>query len=178
LEGGGFEATADYAERSGACVALLAAVLQADAPSPAHSGFGAPSMAQQPGPLLPQAWALLARLLNKLPPTRLVAVALEAVLEMARIPCVMRPDLDAPSDAFFSACAQAGWRLSQAYGRQFGKVLEVVRSDFLPRLAASGEKDMAPLLTRLGNYLGTAQHAQQPEGRALPDRDESSLRKA
>ena len=79
MEGGGFESTDAYAARAGACVALLAAVLQADAP---QSGFGAP----QPGPLLPQAWAYLARLLNKLPPTRLVAIALEAALEMARPP--------------------------------------------------------------------------------------------
>ena len=62
-------------------MALLAAVLQADAP--AGPGFGA----APPGPLVPQAWAYLARLLNKLPPTRLVAAALEAFLEMARPKC-------------------------------------------------------------------------------------------
>ena len=75
---GVLERTADYAERSAACVALLLAVLQADAPG--GGGFGAPL----PGPLLPQAWAYLARLLNKLPPTNLVAEALVAALEMAR----------------------------------------------------------------------------------------------
>ena len=77
LSAGAFESTDAYAARAGACVALLLAVQQADAPS---AGFGAP----QPGPLLPQAWAYLARLLNKLPPTRLVSIALEAALEMAR----------------------------------------------------------------------------------------------
>ena len=66
--------------RSAACVALLAAVLQADAPG--GGGFGAP----QAGPLLPHAWAYLARLLNKLQPTPQVAAALEAFLEMARRP--------------------------------------------------------------------------------------------
>ena len=69
---------------------------------------------------------------------------------------------------------QAGWQLGRAYGRQFAKVLSLVRTDFLPALAAAGERDTAALLTRLGNYLSTGAHAQQPEGRALPQRDESS----
>ena len=69
---------------------------------------------------------------------------------------------------------QAGWRLGQAYGRQFAKVLELVRAEFLPRLAAAGEAGAAPLVVRLGEFLQRREHATQPEGRALPERDESS----
>ena len=76
-----------------------------------------------------------------------------------------------------SLCAaQAGWRLGQAYGRQFEKLLEFVRSDVVPRLVASGDANPA-LLLRLSTYLDTRRHATQPEGRALPERDESSLQR-
>ena len=54
----------------------------------------------------------------------------------------------------------------------------MVRADFLPRLAAAGEADAAPQLMRLTNYLNSRQHAQPPPGRELPERDESSQRKA
>ena len=70
---------------------------------------------------------------------------------------------------------QAGWRLGQAYGRQFVKVLDVVRDDFLPRLAATGEA--GAYVVRLREYLNQREHATQPEGRALPERDVSSLHK-
>ena len=48
----------------------------------------------------------------------------------------------------------------------------MVRDDFLPRLAASG--DAPEYVTRIRMYLERREHATQPAGRALPERDESS----
>ena len=81
-------------------------------------------------------------------------------------------DSDPPHGA---PICQAGWRLGQAYGRQFAKMLDLVRNDFLPRLAAGD--DAAEYVVRLRLYLDGREHATPPEGRALPERDESSLYK-
>ena len=78
MPGGRLESTEQYVKRSGACVALLLALQQADAPG--GVAFGAPP----PGPLLPQAWTFLARLLNKLPAVPVVAEALVSALEIVR----------------------------------------------------------------------------------------------
>ena len=50
-----------------------------------------------------------------------------------------------------------------------------MRGDFLPRLAAGD--DAAEYVVRLRLYLDGREHATPPEGRALPERDESSLYK-
>ena len=108
---GAWEKADDFAGRYAASVALLAAVLQADMPGtapppvPPNGGFGggggffsgggfrrntAP-LEGAPGPLLPEAWAFLARLLNTLPPTPpLVADALATFLEMVRASATLR----------------------------------------------------------------------------------------
>ena len=79
------------------------------------------------------------------------------------------------SDASCFVASQAGWRLAQCYGRQFVKVLDLVRDDFLPRLAAEG--DAEPYVVRLREYVSRREFATQPEGRALPERDVSSQHK-
>jgi hypothetical protein len=110
---GGFESTDAFVMRTAGCVALYAALLQMDAPSPGGGGGGAGGAggsgfgsrfdtrgfgggggggAGPAGPLLPLAWAYLAQLLNRLPPTRVVATALDAFLQIVRclfLPCAV-----------------------------------------------------------------------------------------
>jgi nucleoporin GLE1 len=157
-EGGAFESTDAFAARAQCYITLYAALLQADAPDAGllqqqqrdPRGFGAPPPPPPPGPLLPSAWAFLARLLNRLPPTRLVGGALEAFLEMA------------------------AWRLHVAYGRQFDKLLGVIATDFLPKLMACGDADAAPTAVRLRAFLEDREHGRPHGGRELPQSDLSS----
>jgi hypothetical protein len=111
---GGFESTDAFAMRTAGCVALYAALLQMDAPGSSAGGGGFGSRvdmrgfgngggggggAGPAGALLPSAWAFLARLLNKLPPTRLVATALDAFLQIVRSFSPFLPCFCAPFDA-------------------------------------------------------------------------------
>ena len=99
---------------------------------------------------LPAAWAWLSRLLNKVPPNRFSATALEAFLK------------------------HAGFAMHAAYGRQFGKLLDAVGSAFLPSLEAKDDADARPVVSRTRTYLNERGFLNPPEGREMPVTDTSS----
>ena len=99
---------------------------------------------------LPAAWAWLSRLLNKVPPNRFSATALEAFLK------------------------HAGFAMHAAYGRQFGKLLDVVDREFLPSLEAKDDGDARPVVSRTRTYLNERGFLKSPEGREMPVTDTSS----
>ena len=99
---------------------------------------------------LPAAWAWLSRLLNKVPPNRFSATALEAFLK------------------------HAGFAMHAAYGRQFGKLLDVVDREFLPSLEAKDDADARPVVSRTRTYLNERGFLNPPEGREMPVTDTSS----
>ena len=98
---------------------------------------------------LPAAWAW-SRLLNKVPPNRFSATALEAFLK------------------------HAGFAMHAAYGRQFGKLLDAVDREFLPSLEAKDDADARPVVSRTRTYLNERGFLNPPEGREMPVTDTSS----
>ena len=61
------------------------------------------------------------------------------------------------------------------YGRQFEKLMGVIASDFLPRLAAAGDgAGGAEVRTRLEVFLRQREHAAPHAARQLPATDASS----
>jgi nucleoporin GLE1 len=99
---------------------------------------------------LPRAWAWCSRLLNKVPPNRFSATALEAFLK------------------------HAGFAMHAAYGRQFGKMLDVVNDFFLPELRRKDDPDVRPVVNRAATYLNERAFLKAPEGREMPVTDTSS----
>lgn len=99
---------------------------------------------------LPHAWAWCSRLLNKVPPNRFSATALEAFLK------------------------HAGFAMHAAYGRQFGKMLDVVNERFLPELRRKDDPDVRPVVNRAATYLNERAFLKAPEGREMPVTDTSS----
>ena len=99
---------------------------------------------------LPHAWAWCSRLLNKVPPNRFSATALEAFLK------------------------HAGFAMHAAYGRQFGKMLDVVHARFLPELRRKDDPDARPVVNRAATYLNERAFLKSPEGREMPVTDTSS----
>ena len=89
---------------------------------------------------LPAAWAWLSRLLNKVPPNRFSATALEAFLK------------------------HAGFAMHAAYGRQFGKLLDAVDREFLPSLEAKDDADARPVARRTRTYLNERGFLNPPRG--------------
>jgi nucleoporin GLE1 len=73
---------------------------------------------------LAHAWSWVSRLLNKIPPNRFSATALEAFLK------------------------HAGFAMNAAYGKQFHKLLRLVQSDFIPKLVEKGTSPGIPNHTR------------------------------
>jgi nucleoporin GLE1 len=99
---------------------------------------------------LPFAWSWVARLLNKVPPNRFSATALEAFLK------------------------HAGFAMHRAYGVQFGKMLDVVFSSFLPELVEKDDPDARPVVNRTLTYLNERGFLKSPEGKDMPLTDTSS----
>ena len=60
-----------------------------------------------------------------------------------------------------------------AYGRQFGKTLDVVQDRFLPELERGGDADAKPVLNRMRTYLNERSFLVPPEGRDMPLTDTS-----
>ena len=103
-EGTAFETTDSYVDRMTGIMLFYAAFLQVDAPNHPHG--------------VDAAWRWLARLLNRCPPNRHTAVALDSFLKIA------------------------GFRMYAAYRGQFVKVLELIHREFLPKLDAKNDPDI------------------------------------
>eukprot|EP00898_Chlorokybus_atmophyticus_P000090 jgi/Chlat1/1081/Chrsp110S01544 len=151
------ESTDDYLGRMGGYITLYAAITQVDILQPGVTHpYG-----------LQHAWSWLARLLNRLPPNRATATALESFLKASSIlHC---------SDA---VTAVAGYRLHRQYERQLMKLLAAVHDEFLPKVAVTNDPDARAVMTRLQTYLLSQQFLQEPEGRFLPKTDLSSTLRA
>ena len=100
---------------------------------------------------LPAAWAWVSRLVNKVPPNRFSATALESYLK------------------------HAGYAMHAAYRGQFGKVLDVIHREFLPALEAKDDADCRPVVSRMRTYLNERAFMKPPEGREMPVTDTSSV---
>ena len=96
------------------------------------------------------AWAWASRLVNRVPPNRFSATALESFTK------------------------HAGFALWSAYGAQFGKILDVIAGEFLPTLEAKDDADSRPVVSRMRTYLNERRFLKPPEGRAMPNTDTSS----
>jgi len=135
-EGTAFETTDSYVDRMTGIMLFYAAFLQVDAPNHPHG--------------VDAAWRWLARLLNRCPPNRHTAVALDSFLKIA------------------------GFRMYAAYRGQFVKVLELIHREFLPKLDAKNDPDIRPVSSRIATYLQESLYTKSPEGRDMPNTDTSS----
>ncbi|CAO2829361.1 unnamed protein product [Amaranthus hypochondriacus] len=86
---------------------------------------------------LEEGWAWLARFLNRLPPNKYTAVALEAFLRMA------------------------GFALHRKYGLQFRKILNVISKEFVPALSAHED---ASVMINLRDYIDSQEFLKEPAG--------------
>jgi len=68
----------------------------------------------------------------------------------------------------------AGYRLHQPYGPQFIKVLAAIAQQYVPRMQQVNDADARAATTRLVSYINQQEFRQPPEGRVMPDHDESS----
>ena len=96
------------------------------------------------------AWSWISRLVNKVPPNRFSATALESFLK------------------------HAGFAMHGAYRGQFGKVLDVVHREFLPALEAKDDADSRPVVSRTRTYLNERGFLKPPDGREMAVTDTSS----
>ena len=103
--------------------------------------------------LLSHAWIWLARMLNHLPIKRLHISALEVFLKVA------------------------GFRLHQCYRRQFEKLLVAVNTEYIPKMQQLNDADARAATTRLATYIQSQEFLKPPEGREMPEDDESSYRR-
>ncbi|RMZ54613.1 hypothetical protein APUTEX25_002199 [Auxenochlorella protothecoides] len=103
---------------------------------------------------LKKAWTWLARFLNAVPADRASATALIAFLQVA------------------------AYRLHRAYRGQALKLFEVVHRDYLARLNACEDPDARANFTRIKTFLEERAYLAEPEGRALPKFDTSSIDRA
>ena len=94
--------------------------------------------------------AVLCRLLNHLPATRMTATALEAFLKAA------------------------GFQMNCVYRSQFKKLLSYVDSVFMPDLEKQGDPEARPVYSRLRTYMHGGQFQKEPELRRMPVSDEST----
>ena len=133
---GAYETTDAYVDRMTGFMLFYAAFLQVDAPNHPHG--------------MDAAWRWLARLLNRCPPNRHTAVALDSFLKIA------------------------GYRMHQHYRGQFMKVLELVHGEFIPKLDAKDDPDIRPVSSRMKTYLHEHSYAKPPEGREMPMTDTST----
>ena len=99
---------------------------------------------------LPYAWAWVSRLLNKIPPNRFSATALEAFLK------------------------HAGYSMNNAYGKQFHKLLQLIQTEFIPKLIEKDDPDTRPVVNRTVTFLNERTFLKSPEGRDMPLTDTSS----
>ena len=98
-----------------------------------------------------QAWAWFARLLNKCPPNRQTAVALESFLK------------------------HAGYEFVKTYRSQGVKLLLVIAQQWIPKLESARDADAVPVISRLRTYLNERKFEILPEGSCMPKTDTSSL---
>lgn len=101
-----------------------------------------------------QAWTYLAWLLNDIPACRYSASALDAFLSVA------------------------GFRLFQAFKKQFEKLMGYISTYFLRDLSEVQDPDASAVATRLESYVNMRQYTQVPKGRNMPLRDASSQNRA
>lgn len=135
-EEGAFETTDAYIDRMTGVMLFYAAFVQVEAPNHPHG--------------VDAAWRWLARLLNRCPPNRYTAAALDSFLKIA------------------------GYRMHNEYRGQFVKVLELIHREFIPKLDAKNEPDIRPVSSRMKTYLQESLYAKAPEGRDMPNTDTSS----
>ncbi|CAL6361007.1 unnamed protein product [Bathycoccus prasinos] len=98
-----------------------------------------------------QAWAWFSRLLNKCPPNRQTAVALESFLK------------------------HAGYEFVKTYRNQGVKLLLVIAQQWIPKLESARDPDAVPVISRLRTYLNERKFEILPEGSNMPKTDTSSL---
>jgi len=101
--------------------------------------------------MISHAWAWMARMLNHLPVKRLHISALEVFLKVA------------------------GFRLNQVYRRQFQKLLATVTNEYIPKMQSLNDADARAATTRLASYIQAQEFFNSPEGRDMPEQDESSI---
>jgi nucleoporin GLE1 len=97
-----------------------------------------------------QAWAWFARLLNKCPPNRQTAVALESFLK------------------------HAGYEFVKTYRSQGVKLLLVIAQQWIPKLENARDPDAVPVISRLRTYLNERKFEILAEGANMPQTDTSS----
>jgi nucleoporin GLE1 len=97
-----------------------------------------------------QAWMWFARLLNKCPPNRQTAVALESFLK------------------------HCGYEFVRMYKSQGVKLLLVIAQQWIPKLENSRDADAVPVISRLRTYLNERKFEIVPEGSSMPKTDTSS----
>ena len=130
------ETTDNFCRRIQGFMLFYAAYTQCDNPRHPHG--------------INHAWAWASRLVNRVPPNRFSATALESFTK------------------------HAGFALWSAYGAQFGKILDVVDREFLPTLEAKDDADSRPVVSRMRTYLNERGFLRAPEGREMPNTDTSS----
>ena len=130
------ETTDNFCRRIQGFMLFYAAYTQCDNPRHPHG--------------INHAWAWASRLVNRVPPNRFSATALESFMK------------------------HAGFALWSAYGAQFGKILDVVDREFLPTLEAKDDADSRPVVSRMRTYLNERGFLKAPEGREMPNTDTSS----
>ena len=130
------ETTDNFCRRIQGFMLFYAAYTQCDNPRHPHG--------------INHAWAWVSRLVNRVPPNRFSATALESFVK------------------------HAGFALWSAYGAQFGKILDVVDREFLPTLEAKDDADSRPVVSRMRTYLNERGFLRAPEGREMPNTDTSS----
>ena len=69
--------------------------------------------------------------------------------------------------------------MNREYGRQFQKLLRVVHDEYVPRLASAADAaESGHLSVRLKTYLQSRAWETEPEGRNMPETDESGTLRA
>ena len=135
-DGVAFETTDSYVDRMTGIMLFYAAFVQVDAPKHPHG--------------IDAAWRWLVRLLNRCPPNRYTAAALDSFLKIA------------------------GYRMHAAYRGQFVKILELIHKEFLPKLEAKSDADVRPVSSRVSSYLIERAFEREPDGMRMPATDTSS----
>ncbi|CAN0911185.1 mRNA export factor GLE1 [Linum grandiflorum] len=102
-----------------------------------------PGFQNQLGPK--EGWSWLARFLNSLPANEFTAVALIAFLETA------------------------GFVLYRKYKSQFGKMLHIVRNDFVKGLRGRNDTELTLIAREIESYITDKRFLQEPNGRRMED---------
>lgn len=100
---------------------------------------------------LRHAWVFLSRLLNHLPANKSTSTALVAFIRVT------------------------GFQLYRTYRSQFMKILQYIYDNFLPELKSTEDPETRAVYTRLITYLESRQFEKVPEGRDMPENDDSQF---